>query len=405
MIPMNRKDATILANPFFLYGFTWLGVVGLYLLPWSNLLPNLKLNLLVFLLLSSLFSFGLGSLLHLKKVVLYTSLDCTPKMVRRIIYSLAVLYLLLIVEFMEGGVPFYSYLFTAADAGVYKHFGIPFIHVLVLNGFGFLFLFSGHLLISSQSRKLKMHLRIVMSLCLLAGVLMFNRALIMYSAFGFAIIFLMSKARVVRLLLLVIVFFLALLYLFGLMGSYRSGAGYKFGQEYALNLADATDEFRQTGIPAEFLWAYVYITSPLGNLQNTIDKSNTESVNYRRFPELLSRLMPEMISKRVGLEAPEGKRIAPYLTVGTVYMRSYAALGWPGMILTFVFFVFFVFLFFKLVPASSVYFVSGLTVVNLIVFFNLFDNMFFSMSILPQLAFPILLQCWEQLAFIIRKDR
>lgn len=401
---MNRQGATFLANPFFLYGLTWTGVVGLYLLPWSDLLPDLKLDLLLFLGLSSFLAMCLGYFLRKSGRIVYTSLNCRPEVIRRVWYGLVVLYLLLIVEFIEGGVPFYSYMFASASSRVYKEFGIPFVHVFVLNGFGFLFLFSSHLLISSKNKRHKLYLRTVLLLCLVAGVLIFNRALLMYSAFGFAIIFLMSRTKVVRLLIMVFSFFLVLLYLFGLMGNYRMGAGYKHGQEYALHLAEATDEFRATGIPAEFLWAYIYITSPLGNLQNTIDKSHLEGVNYRRAPELLSRLMPEMVSKRVGLEAPEGKLVVNYLTVGTVYMRSFAALGWMGMVLTFVFLVFFVLLFFKYFPPTSRYFVSGLTVINMIVFFNLFDNMFFSMSILPQLAFPIVLQFWDQAVLFLRKS-
>ena len=110
------------------------------------------------------------------------------------------------------------------------------------------------------------------------------------------------------------------------------------------------------------------------------------------FPEyILNELFPKMIAKRIAPERIDGKLVVHYLTVGTVYMRSYAYLKWLGMVFTFFFIIYFVIVNVILVSRHSRYFVTAIIIVNTVIFFNLFSNMFSTMGIVPQLIFPIVL--------------
>lgn len=382
----------LITNPFVLYGITWIVVMLFYILPWSELLPPLRIELILFLAITSIISFLIGLPFYFRNYFVFQHIDVDDTKVRNVKYALIVLYLLLTVEcIVQKNVPLISYLFLDADQSAYKDFGLPFLHVIIVNGFGYLFLLTGHLYLSETNKKRIGVLRNVMILCILAGMLVYNRGLVMYSLFGYALMYLMSKRHLFVIILKVTFLFVGILFLFGLMGSYRNAGGMEQGRQFALDIAKATPQFRETGIPAEYLWAYIYVTSPLGNLQNTINQSDPNEIRVRNFPEYLMELLPEMVSKRTGLEVRDGERIAYYLTVGTVYMRSYATFGWSGMIIMFMFTLVFIVVVLLLIPRSSNYFISSVIVVCLIVFFNLFDNMFSFMGLAPQLAFPITL--------------
>ena len=88
------------------------------------------------------------------------------------------------------------------------------------------------------------------------------------------------------------------LYFFGVIGNIRQTQT-KTEKTYFLRIAGATDKFLESGVPQEFYWSYIYLISPIGNLQNIVDHKadvfDTKNIGFFTATELL----PDFISKRV----------------------------------------------------------------------------------------------------------
>ncbi len=72
-----------------------------------------------------------------------------------------------------------------------------------------------------------------------------------------------------------------LLYFFGVLGNYRMVKS--SSNEYFMEVAEATDSFRNSRIPKEYFWSYIYISSPLANLQNNINENRPEQIRVKDF--------------------------------------------------------------------------------------------------------------------------
>jgi hypothetical protein len=82
---------------------------------------------------------------------------------------------------------------------------------------------------------------------------------------------------------------------------------------------------------------YLYVSSPLANLQKNIDK-NFEEYKKKNFKEFLFYcLIPESFTLRLerflDLSPPSCDLISPNLIVGTFYMVSFYTMGWYGMVI------------------------------------------------------------------------
>lgn len=178
-------------------------------------------------------------------------------------------------------------------------------------------------------------------------------------------------------------------FLFGAIGNLRNSDSIESGREYIMMVGDATPKFRDSKIPAEFFWIYLYMTSPLSNVEHTIEKRKSDYSfdNFVRYCVLC--LCPEMISKRLGFERTKGELITENLNVGSIYMESYIYYGWIGMGLSFFFMFFFVFVNRFLVPIQSPFYVSSVAIVDIVVLFNIFSNMFVFSGLVPALCYPI----------------
>lgn len=195
-----------------------------------------------------------------------------------------------------------------------------------------------------------------------------SRGFILYMLFGFFLIALMSCKKVGKVICTLIPIGLLILYLFGLMGNMRIDDS---EGNIILNIGEAKTEFRDSGIPSEFFWAYLYISSPLGNLQNTIDKTkrfDPETSNWLNL--VVNEMLPVTISKRIGLRMTDrGKYlISDALTVGSTYMGPYTIWGWSGMILVFGAVMSVIAIFSLLVSRKSVLFVPLVVILSILSF-------------------------------------
>lgn len=184
---------------------------------------------------------------------------------------------------------------------------------------------------------------------------------------------------------------LGILFVFGIFGNLRITSGTTTSSEYMLKISEATPEFTESVIPKPYIWTYMYVSSPMANLQNTVILSNPYQRSAKSF--FIHELFPDFIAKRIGarlgIERSDVPRIANWLTVSTFYARPYAFMGWAGMWIMFslmclvnVFYLFFI-------PTKSRYYVTGLAILNSIVLFNTFDNMYSVTGLVFQLFYPL----------------
>jgi hypothetical protein len=158
----------------------------------------------------------------------------------------------------------------------YHEFGIPTFHVFLVtfNSFFSIYLFQAILSETTQRRK-----AILFFLLSLAPSLMIlNRGMLVIIMISCVFVYLIkyqSKITIRKIAGLSVVMII-FLYLFGMVGNLRVNNSYQtntslFDNSLFLQIGGATDEFKESVIPKEFFWSYIYIASPLANLQETIN--------------------------------------------------------------------------------------------------------------------------------------
>lgn len=390
MLGQVELKSKLFLSPFTLYTITFAFVLLIYKLRWSPAYPDLSWTLLFFLVTTMLFMFILGTYFQSKNYFNYTSV---PYNLRWVGKNIIFCYILLIIEFIHAGtIPIFAILFGKGFK--YTEFGLPFIHVIFVNYISFLALYIFHSFRSANSNKDKRNLFLYYLMCCVPGILFFNRGIILSIFFGSFIIYLLSVPRKIfmRTIVTISLFFILIFYLFGLMGNIRTDISKK--KYIILEISGASEEFINSDIPKEFYWGYLYIASPLGNLQNGINKNPPVYYSIEDFASLICfDFLPEIIGKRLisllKLEYKHCIRVFSAITVATCYDGPFSYFGWLGMILHFIFGLFFIFINLLLIPKNSPYFITGVTILSTIVILNTFDNMYVFMGQVPQLFFVI----------------
>jgi oligosaccharide repeat unit polymerase len=115
---------------------------------------------------------------------------------------------------------------------------------------------------------------------------------------------------------------LLVIILFGILGDLRSGIG---SIEYVAGISDNYPSF----LPSGFIWAYVYITSPLSNLNHNIDLYS----DFNFEPSLaFINLLPSIIRSKL-VPSPGGmdfSLVNDNLNVSTMYPQYLSAFGYYG---------------------------------------------------------------------------
>lgn len=373
-----------LINPFAIYGLAFSIVVLLYSFGWSELYPALSASLLMFLLTTVVIMFGIGFRFYRNNYFEYSNVDIK---VSKIGWQITICYLLLILEFVAArNIPLLSMI--RGDSVDYTEFGLPFVHIIFVAWISVLSIYLFHGLLSTPKGK-RIKIIIYQFLIILSGILIINRAMIMIILIAWAVVYLMKVKSITKIFSRFLLVALSVLYLFGLMGNYRTSG--RSDSEAIMSIGEASADFKDNIVPGEFFWSYIYIVSPIGNLQYNINKSGqTGGVEDSDVNKLLVfEMMPEMVSKRlaanVDMERESVKLANPLLNAYSVYSAAYTYAGWWGMWLMFIFTLFFVFVNLILVPKTSPYFVTSVALISTIMLLNIFNNFFSFMNIVSQL--------------------
>ena len=364
----------------------------IYSFGWSNLYPKLSAEYILFLISTIIISFILGIHTYNTKIFSFNiNIKTNYKGCRRIIFI--IIFLFIIECFFARSIPILASLSEIKDV-TYTEFGLPIIHVLVVNGISLCCLYSyyGYLSANNKYEK-KNHLKNV-ALSFIPFFLMFNRGATMICITGCVFLYLMKAKSLKKVFTRLLIFAIAILYIFGLLGNLRSSVD--GSSNLILQVGQATESFKESSIPHEFFWSYIYISSPLANAQNIANNNKNIQLDTN---DLLNFIIyeqsPQIISKRLGNGSSISQRkpnlIVDQLTVCSVYGTGYQYIGWGGPILMFLFMIFFLLFNILLIPKNSVYHtlcVAFLCALNLM---NIFDNMFIFMGVVPQVLILILI--------------
>jgi len=381
-----------LLNPFFVYVLAFSISLLVYQLRWSNLCPTISFPLLLFLLLTSSYSFVIAWFFYKKKIVVYREVPRD----RNIPTIGALIVLGFLLEFLYiRGIPL-LFILTGKEYD-YRTFGIKTFHVFLVTFSSFYSVYVFHVFLSTRIRKYL----IIYLLMLAMPLLIFNRGMFLLILSGSLFVYLFSIRKLYfKFITTFFLLLLALFYLFGLMGNVRSShiAGRNrdtTSSDIILKIGEAKGSFRESIIPKAYFWTYLYISSPLGNLQKTISQCDSVDLTFDRFLLFInSEIFPDFVSKRIAtlfeIERIKYRQISPALTVGTVYGGSYVYLNWLGLVLMFSFTMFASFLYIILLRRENVFFVTGISILNTLILFNTFDNMFRFSGMSFQLVYPLL---------------
>ncbi len=381
----------ILYNPNFIYIFAFLIPFIFYAFEWSTLYPRLSTSLFLFYLFSFLICIAVGVILQLSRPFSYRPI----KEAKGNLMVLIMLYILYGAETLYSGtLPIYAVLqgnFNYAE----DTFGLPVIHTFLVSFNTFYAIYLFHQYISTRQRRLLW----LFILVLLPFILLVYRSSILNVLLGALIVFLFNKSVIpFRLILKTVAGVLLVFFLFGFLGNLRSANG---DATYIPRSSGATEAFLESPIPKEFYWSYLYVASPVANLQNNINLVKSPEGNYKDL--VLNEFLPAFVTKFiVQQEEKRFHQINPFLNVGTIYVYSFSYLRWIGISMMFFYFLLLFNGYYLLVRKSDTYKVTGLAILyNMIIFANFHNTIAYSASSL-QLIYPVL---FSIITFLVRQQK
>jgi hypothetical protein len=381
--------------PYYIAGF--LAGLLVYLLGWSSIYPTLSAALLIFLFTSMI--------LHLAAHWFWVKkFPFSFKKVKPVFHPVVMtvfIYLLWAIEFIyEGGIPLL--LILSGKSYDYRLFGVPSLHVVVVTLSSFYTVFLFHVFVSYRQK----WVLVLYLVNLAAAVLIYSRAMLFFNLAASFFIYLASPDKIQwKKVSLLIPAIIVLFYVFGVLGNLRVSfeAGEKYNSTLFLNTGQATGSFRQSVVPNEFFWSYIYISSPLANLQHNIRSSEPPPFTGRQlFGYVNNEILFDFISKRVnrvtGFAPAQEQRIPGPFNVTTIYSRSYSYLGWAGIFITALIVLALPFLYSLLLSPSNPYLATGLAILCTMFLFMVYDNTLRFTGLAFQLVYPIVFPVVEKMA-------
>lgn len=384
-------------NPFYVYGISFLFTLFVYELGWSEFYPELSIDLVIFIISTIIISFLLGKILDFKVSKKEIMVIKFSKIVKCTLF----IYLGFFIEFIvNGGVPLF--LILSQSGFVYVDFGIPVFHVFLLTFATFysLLVFQNYIIIKER------RYLIIFFLLIFINILIFNRGNFVFTIMAIMVIFLRNQDSIKKITIIKFITGIIIgLFCFGLMGNYRSmtyssNIDYKNASEMILDLGQATSGFRDSFVPNEYFWSYIYISSSLANLQYTTDvyinANSDENLDFEEIKNMIIiQFIPDFLSKRIidfmGYMPKPACLIIDNFTLVTMYGRSYMYAGYIGLILTFFYLILFLSIICMLLKKSDSYNVV-IAILTVVCAFAPFTNMLVFSGWIFQLVYIILLE-------------
>ncbi len=389
----------ILFNPYVVYVLAFGGALVLYSSSSSSILPEIENNVYGLIVLSMFISILFAGLLRGKlkyavirseKIIKYNSEK-----------SHIIIYFALLLAVVEIAVypmtPFY--LALIGEGGNHKEYivgyGIKTIHafIIMLSQVAFI---QGVNELTIKAWRIRPILSIAGSLLIM--VVFFSRGAIAICVLSGFFLY-VSRLHRIRARKLVILFTMILgaIYLFGVFGNVRIG-----DKEYILDIGGANKEIFSKIVPSEYFWAYIYLESPLGNLQREASALENVNSDVNLDKVFFIDVVPDVLSKRVSNVKEkweqERKLVNNALTAGTMYARALHYAGYQGALIVFFWLSFIIYFSVILSLRSGIFGGTILALTNTLAFLCLFTNPVVFSSIIG----PIFISWLLSLVFRLR---
>ena len=372
-----------ITNPNFIYIIAFIIPFLIYSLEWSTIYPPLTSQLFLFFALTFLITFIIGVFIDKLPPLKYKPIPVFPY--NGIVIAGLFLFYVLDCAYM-GFVPLFTFSKGEATYGGSINFGIPTIHVLVVTFNLFFALYLFHQFISNK----KWSVFLWYLLAFVPFVFLIQRSNIMYIVIGSVFMYFISQKRLsFKRIFGMVAFAVFAIYMFGFLGNVRSANG---DSSYIPRSSGATSSFMESGIPKEFYWGYLYIASPMANLQNNINVEQKVQPDYLGFA--VFEMTPDFLSKKLAevyaIQRREFNQINSFLNVGTIYARAFSFLSWSGMFIIFLYLMGLMNLYYIVIRKSYMYGVSGISMMFTLIAIATFENsIWFSAYSFP-LFYPFL---------------
>jgi hypothetical protein len=374
-----------LTNPFAAYAAGFCLALSVYSLGYSDLYPPLQPSLIWFLLATCavciLLAFTIGNIVD----------TCAHRReaVEIHLYIVIVLMGVFAAEIIvNGGIPL---VLGATDLNFnYQDFGIPEVHVAFV-GFCYFYAVYWFDLYLLECRRVFLAFSISATS---TSLLMFSRGAFIITLLALVFVYIQRRGVSRRLLQSFAVIVVATTWGFGLLGDVRThGAS---GESIILSIGRASDRFVNSNVPTEIFWPYLYVSSPLANLQlNMTDRVAADSPATYFALEFL----PDFISKRIVSNdttlSVTPLLITDQLAVSTMYGRSFFLMGWLGLLLSFCYFIVVSIGCLRILKGSK-YLVSTSAILSSLAFLNIFDNMYIFAGGILQVLVALVLHLFER---------
>jgi len=378
-------------NPHFAYCLSFLIALLAYGLGWSNLYPKLEIAVIAFLGATIALHFIMGWRWRKNSAFAYARVASQKLMLHSGITIFV--YVLWTFDFLwEGGIPLIKILLNQPYD--YRLFGAPSIHVFTVTFASFYTVYLFHEYLSHRQKTILL----LYFINLAAAILIYSRAMFVFNLIASVFLLIMSMKTISFRFVVSSAFGLLLLgYGFGVLGTLRVSreAESPYDNTLFLKIGDAAPSFRNSMVPDEYFWGYMFMTSPLANFQYNINHAAENSFTINRFAGMVNNeILMDFISKRInaltGSARENDRTIFPSFNVSTVYSRSFNYVGWSGIIFMAIIVLAIPWLYLKLLPTSSPFFMTGVAILSTMFLFLAYDNTIRFTGLALQLAYPVL---------------
>lgn len=390
-------------NPYYVFNAGLLIVIGVYSFNLSSLYSNFSLRMIVFFISIIFLFYILG--IEFEKQIKYISNDY-EEIWKNKKYLLGTI-ISVLGTLLEG---LYSHGYPLlGHYGNDINYGIPTFHVILTVYISFLTICIFESLLYRSKAKNKLILAIIINLFCLLLALSRLVMVIIFLNFMWLILFKKGKLKFSsRKFFTFIVTIVCFLYLFGILGNYRSNLQINnsnddlFDSTLIYNVGEAKNDVRDNKYLGPLFWDYIYISSPLANFQNIVNlKSNSENTDEK---DIVTQYIPEIISNKFFPEytwkSSMQYQVNPILNASTVFFSSYYILGWIGIIFMVLYMSIFPYVYMYLIKKlSPEYSEIAISFLNTIYLLNLFGNMFSNTVTSILLIFPFLASFCSKVKF------
>ena len=308
------------------YSLLWLFILILYSLGWSDINKPLSSDTIIIVLFVSLLSFIISFFVKNPNFSFSKVNSCSC-----VVITIGIFFLYILNFAYAGYVPLIGILSGSAE---YVEFpGIPFVYAFLFTFAFFYFFVVSYYYFST--RKLKYAL---CSLIILACFLLtYSRSSLVFALCGDLLMIILInfkkikqssfKKKTLR-FTLIIIFLFAIGFLFGCLGNSRHGSNWN---DYSYIEKLGNFSYFPSFLPKQFMWLYLYLTTPLANFNLNVLNSNFSFNSSGLFccfiPEFLSkRFFPDLVSETIG----QAELVVTYFNAQSLFSDFYFNFGLVG---------------------------------------------------------------------------